>query len=117
MAIVDVRCYPYTLPFRTSLPTAHGALQVREGAIVEIITSEGLVGYGELAPLPAFGGDNLATALAPLPAMIEGLRGQQVAEAFDTLRDTCTLPSTTVCALETALLDVQGQSTGQSISQ
>ncbi len=117
MAIIDVECYPYALPFRTPISTAHGALKVREGAIVEIITSGDLVGYGEIAPLPTFGGDDLATALAPLPAIIAGLLGEQIAEALDTLRDTRTLPSAMVCALETALLDVQGQSTGQSIGQ
>jgi o-succinylbenzoate synthase len=117
MAIIDVQCYLYALPFRAAMPTAHGELRVREGAIVEIITSEGIRGYGEIAPLPAFGGDDLATALAPLPAIIAGLRGQQIAEALDTLRDTRMLPSATVCALETALLDVQGQATEQSIYQ
>jgi o-succinylbenzoate synthase len=117
MAIVDVQLYPYALPFRTAMPTVHGALRVREGAIVEIITGEGIAGYGEIAPLPSFGGDDLATALAPLPNLVTILKGLQVIKALYTLRDMHTLPSTTVYGLETALLDVQGQITGQSISQ
>ena len=65
--------------------TAHGVMAVREGAIVEVITEQGVSGIGEIAPLPEFGGGNLSDALTALPTLVARLRGKTLAKALDLL--------------------------------
>ncbi len=45
-----------TLKLRTPLRTSYGELAERELAIVALSDDDGVVGYGEAAPLPAYGG-------------------------------------------------------------
>lgn len=52
----------YRLPLRTPLRTAHGLWTEREGLIVRLEDEAGRVGYGEIAPIPAFGTETLAQA-------------------------------------------------------
>jgi o-succinylbenzoate synthase len=108
-----MRYFPYRIPFRTAFTTAHGILTVREGAIVEITTNDDLTGIGEIAPMPEFAGDDLRTALAPLPLLSSQLLGWELLGALNFLyTDMPDLPATTLCGLESALLDVIGKSMG-----
>lgn len=52
---------PYKRAFRAPLRTAQGAWSVRKGFIVRV-EADGRVGYGEIAPIPAFGTETLAAA-------------------------------------------------------
>lgn len=54
---------PYRRAFRQPLRTAHGEWATREGFLVRL-EQEGRVGYGEVAPLPEFGSETLADAMA-----------------------------------------------------
>lgn len=54
---------PYRFPFRQPLKTSQGIWKEREGAIVCLETSDGHIGWGEIAPLPAFGSETLEAAL------------------------------------------------------
>ena len=76
-----VLCVNSFAPFAT----AHGVMAVREGAIVEIITEQGISGIGEIAPLPEFGRGNLTDALTALPTLAARLHGKTLAEALDFL--------------------------------
>lgn len=106
-----IRWFPYQIPFRASFTTAHGTLHIREGAIVEVITDNDLSGIGEIAPLPEFAGDNFATALAPLSRLSTQLLGWQLLDALVFLyTEESDLPATTLCGLESALLDAIGKS-------
>ena len=58
MRIVELRWRRYRIPFRRPVATAHGEMAAREGAIVEVVTDEGVIGVGEIAPLPQFGFGN-----------------------------------------------------------
>jgi hypothetical protein len=75
------------IPLNSFAPfaTAHGVMAVREGAIVEVITEQGISGIGEIAPLPEFGRGNLSDALTALPTLAAHLRGKTLAEALDLL--------------------------------
>lgn len=55
---------PYARPFRQPLKTHHGLWQQREGIILRLTDSQGRVGFGEVAPLPWFGSETQAQALA-----------------------------------------------------
>jgi len=52
---------PYQRAFRRPLRTARGEWALREGFLVKV-EQEGLVGYGEVAPLPEFGSETLSQA-------------------------------------------------------
>ncbi len=115
--VKNISWYPYRIPLRARFTTAHGVLTRREGAIVEICTEDGLSGCGEIAPLPAFAGDDLETALAPLPMLSARLRAKTLAEALDLLYASVDeLPASTTCGLESALLDAIGRHTDRSVS-
>ncbi len=116
--IKTIHWFPYRLPFRTSFTTAHGILTAREGAIVEIVTENLLSGIGEIAPLPEFAGDDLSTALAPLPALSSQLCGKDLLTALNFLYTRSReLPATTLCGLECALLDLLGKCIGCSMHE
>lgn len=53
--------HPYQRTFVNPLRTARGAWSVREGFIVRVEQASG-VGYGEIAPIPAFGTETVAQA-------------------------------------------------------
>lgn len=115
--IKNIHWYLYRIPLRSPFTTAHGSLSRREGAIIEVITEDGLFGVGESAPLPEFAGDDLETALAPLPTLAAQLRGKTLDEALALLdASSAELPATTVCGLESALLNAIGKQSGRSIS-
>ena len=88
MIIIDIQWRTYRLPLRSVFTTAHGAITAREGAIVKVITHQGISGIGEIAPLPEFAvaGGTLHEALTLLPALTAHLRGKTLREALDLLR-------------------------------
>ena len=51
MIIRKVKVWQYSIPLRTPLITAQGTIAKRRGLIVRAETDDGLVGYGEIAPL------------------------------------------------------------------
>jgi len=59
----------YERPFVQTLQTAHGPWRSREGLILRLTTPLGQVGYGEIAPIPWFGTETLAEAIAFLTAL------------------------------------------------
>ena len=114
------RILPYRIPLRSPFTTAHGTLTTREGAIVEILTPEGITGIGEIAPMPEFGGGNLNDALTALhqSPIVNDLLGKGLDEALDILYGAVDiLPASTICGLEIALLDALGQVQQCSISE
>ena len=55
---------PYRRKFRQPLATAHGEWRYRDGIIVRLQDADGRIGFGEIAPVPGFGTETLAEALA-----------------------------------------------------
>ncbi|HEY4034279.1 MAG TPA: o-succinylbenzoate synthase [Ktedonobacteraceae bacterium] len=110
----------YRIPLHSPFTTAHGTMVTREGAIVEISTAEGITGIGEIAPMPDFGGGNLTYALTALhqSSIVNDLLSKGLYEAMDCLYAAVdSLPTSTICGLEIALLDALGQAQGCSISE
>jgi len=66
MSLFSLRYVPYRRPFAVPLRTARGAWYEREGVLVRLEHEDGRTGYGEVAPLPDFGTETLADALAYL---------------------------------------------------
>ena len=87
-------------------------MAMREGAILTITTDTGLLGIGEMAPLPAFGGENLVEAQKALADVIPRLRESPLDTALQLIQH---VPSSVACGLEMALLDIQSKRDGYDI--
>lgn len=61
---LTVRCDRYSRPFRSPLRTQHGCWQQREGLLIRLADASGRMGIGDIAPLPWFGTESLAAAIA-----------------------------------------------------
>lgn len=55
MNIVAAAWYPYELPLRTPWQTSQGEVKFRTGRLVQFTADNGLMGWGDCAPWPAFG--------------------------------------------------------------
>ncbi len=114
MKIIDIQWQTYSLPFASSFSTAHGAMATREGAIITITTDVGIIGIGEMAPLPEFGGGTLAEACDALATIATRLHGNPLDTALQALQQV-SLPRSVACGVEIALLDILGKRDGYSI--
>lgn len=54
----------YQRPFVSPIITSHGEWKIREGIILRLESAQGKIGWGEIAPLPWFGSENLEEAIA-----------------------------------------------------
>jgi O-succinylbenzoate synthase len=90
---------PYQRPFRQPLLTSHGDWRVREGVIVGLQDGLGRKGWGEIAPLPWFGSEDLETVLA----FCQGLGGEISAQDIEKI--PMSLPACQF-GFETALADL-----------
>src|SRR5215469_11914774 len=118
MKIVDVQWRSYRLPLLNSFSTAHSIMTSREGIIVQVTTSQGVTGIGEIAPLPALGGGSLADAHRLLPELVARLHNKTLHEALDlvlTEQKAGTKAASTLCGLEIALLDAIGKAEGHGV--
>lgn len=120
MKLLDLHWSRYRIPFRRPFVTTHGTLTVRVGIVVTVQTDAGLVGHGEIAPLPDHSGSTVDEALDALSRLAHGLVGRDVEEILRWLAEPSQeahLPSALLCGLETALLDVWSQASGQSLAE
>jgi o-succinylbenzoate synthase len=114
--ITALYSYPYRLPFAHSFTTAHGPMQVREGAIIELATTQGIAGVGEIAPLPDFGGGKLSDALCQLPDVTVHLQGKTLRDALMVVTSAqVPMQPAVACGLEIALLDALGKYEGRPV--
>jgi L-Ala-D/L-Glu epimerase len=118
MKITGIQWRTYRLPFLRSFSTAHSVMTSREGIIVQVTTSQGISGIGEIAPLPAFAGGSLEDAFALLPTLVERLCHKTLHEALHVIAEekVHTKTASTLCGLEIALLDAYGKAETCGIS-
>jgi L-alanine-DL-glutamate epimerase-like enolase superfamily enzyme len=119
MTIAHIQWHTYRLPLRHPFATAHGALTVRTGAIVTVITRAGVTGIGEIAPVPGFSTKSLPDMLASIPTLAVPLRGMRLDAALALLSARSaagSIPPPIACGLEMALLDALGKVQGHSVS-
>lgn len=76
MIITDIQIHPYRIPLRQPFATGHGTLAAREGAIVELVTDEGIVGVGDMAAVTEFGAPDVATLVAAAREARAQIRGR-----------------------------------------
>ena len=106
MIIRDIQHYTYRLPFVRPFSTAHGTLTVREGAILVLTTSQGMIGLGEIAPFPGLSQEMLTEALDAFHNIVPYLCGETLERALTVLDEECeVLPASTLCGIQMPLLD------------
>lgn len=118
MRIKNIAIQPYRIPFVAAFGTARGALPVRDGAIVRMVTNDGLSGLGEIAPLPGFGG-TLADALPLLREIVPRLAGRAVADLdalLAALRRQSAAGRVVASGLDLAACDLLAQASGQPLA-
>lgn len=98
-------------PFTIAIGTKYNI----ENALISIELDNGIVGFGEAAPLEPINGENQATALATLEACKDFLLGKSVADYRNIsshLKTVFWAQVTARCAIEMALLDAYTKSLG-----
>ncbi|MEA5452511.1 o-succinylbenzoate synthase [Leptolyngbya sp. CCNP1308] len=100
---IELAMRPYRRRFAQPLHTAHGPWGWREGLLICLRDSQGRSGYGEVAPIPWFGSETMAEALAFCRAQGGDWRGEEIPDA---------LPATQF-GLESAQAKLTGQLAGQ----
>ncbi|MEZ4504243.1 MAG: hypothetical protein R3C39_16580, partial [Dehalococcoidia bacterium] len=114
MRLRALRWRPFRLPMRHHFEAAHGALDDREGVLLQLEAEDGTTGLGEASPLPSIGGGTIADVLALLEAHADAiLRGA----IPDDMQGNGPGAAALRCALDVALLDIEAQRAGCRLAQ
>ncbi|MFQ5995461.1 MAG: o-succinylbenzoate synthase [Acidiferrobacterales bacterium] len=105
---------PYALKLHRSWVSARGAWRHRRGWLVGIEAENGLVGFGDCAPLPSWGED-LTDIERQLHDGLEACTGVDMQQALNNLSTLHNAPAVR-CGLETALLDFSARTDGAPLS-
>jgi len=106
--ITEVIIEPLNLPLDEPFKIAIGTKYSIENAIITIVLSNGIEGYGEAAPLEPINGENQATVIATLNSCRDFIVGKDISEyraISKNLRSVFWAQITARCAIEMALLD------------
>ncbi|HJZ49046.1 MAG TPA: o-succinylbenzoate synthase [Roseiflexaceae bacterium] len=112
MRVVRVAWNPFRIPYAAAFTTAHGSEQARLGAIIRVTADDGRVGWGEAAPLPAFGGGTIDDALRQIASLAPRIAGRDLDAGLallDRLDYTRAGMAAAASGLDTALLDLRAQ--------
>jgi o-succinylbenzoate synthase len=112
MKVVGARLLQYKVPFRQPYQTARGLASYREGVIVELMTSAGVAGLGESAPLPDEAIDVEAFAQAVGDAASSAM-GWSLADITNGRWDT---PRPSSAGIEVAAWDALARSQGLGVA-
>lgn len=104
----SARLTPYRLPFRRPWSSGAGSWRERHGWLLQISDHQGNRGYGDAAPLPEMGSETPEQSEEWLRANSERLSRLTPEQALLHLADDRSHPAAR-CALECALLDLQGK--------
>ncbi|MDA1239925.1 MAG: o-succinylbenzoate synthase [Chloroflexi bacterium] len=106
---IRIRWRPFRLPMHHRFEAAHGALDDREGVLVQLVDASGLAGTGEASPMPSLGQGRASDVIALLDAYAPALlAGEPVPDGpgANSLR----------CALDVAGLDLRGRASGRPVA-
>ncbi len=119
MKIRAARVTCFRLPLVPPLATAHGAIAVRDGALLEVATCMGLRGFGEAMPLPGFGLETFAETQRALAAIARALLGRELGEvegALARVREAAPCAPAARAAADSALHDLAAREAGISVA-
>lgn len=90
---------------------------MREGRLIRLVTDAGLIGYGDCAPLPQAGTENLERADSRLSGWTQELTGMSPEAALEQLGAAAVGAPAARCGFETALLDLLAQQAGLPLAR
>ncbi len=107
--VTRLRWRPFRLPMRHRFEAAHGALDDREGVLVQLVDAAGRTGTGEASPMPSLGHGTVADVVALL---------QHHAAALLDRSEVPDGPGAAAlrCALDVARLDLRGRAEGRPVA-
>lgn len=112
---MHARVVPLTLELREPFEAAHGTTTTRELLLLRVESRDGVVGWGEAAPLPSYDGVGLESCRAALEAQAAALcavtPGSGGAAALEAARGAADLPQA-LAAVDVALWDAAGRREG-----
>jgi L-alanine-DL-glutamate epimerase-like enolase superfamily enzyme len=106
--IVDLAFEPLDVPLLEPFTIAIGRLDHVRNVLISVTLANGVIGYGEAAPLEPINGENQATVLATLRTLEPLLRGRDVREwrrLADDMHGLFSAQCAARAGLEMALLD------------
>jgi o-succinylbenzoate synthase len=107
------------LRLRAPIATARGPIDTREGAVLELTTESGLLGYGEALPLAGFGAESPDRSSEALSGLARELIGRDI-EDLDALLDLveALAPEAPAArsAVDVALFDLAARARGISVA-
>jgi L-alanine-DL-glutamate epimerase-like enolase superfamily enzyme len=108
----------HALWLRHPLQSSYGVVSERELLVVSLTDEDGVTGYGEAAPLPAYDGvsiERVEAALERYRPIVERAREMNGAEIVDACRRADDLPEA-FAAIDLALWDRAGRRMGRSVA-
>ncbi len=103
---------PLDIPLRQPFGIAGGAQAIAHNLLVTVELNNGIRGYGEAAPFPAFNGETQAGAQAAIESVSAAIAGADAREwraIAALLRERIPHAGAARCAIETAVLDALGR--------
>lgn len=116
MTTVRVTLHPHALPLRKPWSSAAGRVDARRGWLLALRDESGRVGYGECTPLPQAGSESEAVAGRWITAWAAAADGARRSHLESALSGSAAPPAVR-CAVESALLDLRAQASGQSLAR
>lgn len=115
MILDRVRIAPYSLRLHRPWHGAAAVMERRAGWLVSAAAGD-LAGHGDCSPPPSAPEREIAACESALGALAGGLQGRALDAALQLVAEWGA-PAPVVCALETALLDVQAQAAGVPLAR
>jgi L-alanine-DL-glutamate epimerase-like enolase superfamily enzyme len=109
----------HTLRLKSPLQTSYGTVDTREILLVSLTGDDGISGYGEAAPLPAYDGPDVEQVLAALHAyrsIVARAADLSGAQLLDSCREAADLPQA-LAAIDLALWDRAGRRAGKPVCE
>src|SRR5262249_38873109 len=118
MKLRELRWTPTVLTLRRPVQNARAAFHERRGMLLQLISDDGLCGYGEVTPLSEFGTESAGASLAKLEEASKRVSGRRIPNTLEgveqflaDLGDWRTAPAARF-GLELCLLDLLAQLEG-----
>jgi L-Ala-D/L-Glu epimerase len=119
MKVMSVTAGAVTIPLRGTFTAAHGSLAVQRSVVARVETDDGLVGWGNVDPIPGYSEMTVEEILASvggvLAPALRGLDPLNVTAALARLEAERPHDREAHALLEMALLDIKGKALGAPV--